>query len=720
MSEIAPLTAPSGRIRANRKALLSALATLAVLLFVTAGSVRWLRLRLIREERTTVTLRLVPYVNALSIAVNRRVGRVTGLKAFVESATSVGEIRREFPVFATGLREGATGVRAIQLVKDGIIWANYPDTSNARIVGYNLAKDPRSFIAADIVRALRTGAMTITGPILMSNGQPAIYAEQRINTSHQDFPGLAVVMLEFNAVFEVASMAKGIPGLDIALLDRSGHIVGPEHATRPADPVAIDVSIPDGDWQLLAAPHSGWGASAVGVINGLWAAGILIAVLLAAFVYLTLERQSGLTEAVRERTGELERTNQELRREVHERQLAETVLRKHEESQLHRQKMEAVGTLAGGIAHDFNNILTAILGFGRLAEEQLAERGGAPLADEELNRVRNDVLEMIKAAEHATILTNQLLSFSRRQMVRPEALDAAEAVRSVGALFRGILGERVELVIQTEPDLPLVFIDKSQLTQVLLNLALNARDAMPDGGTLTIATRGLLAMAADDDLPAGHYVEISVGDTGVGMAPELKVRAFEPFFTTKGLGKGTGLGLSTVYGIVSRAHGRVQLDTAEGAGTRVRVFFPAHAGEAVQPTLSHAGAGVGTGAGETILVAEDESSVGDLASRILRRAGYTVLLAPSGAAALALFEAHPYTVDLLITDCVMPGISGLELAQQLRLRDASLPVLFMSGYTDQLAELKQFQGGHCAELAKPFTSEALVQCAIELLSQRVR
>ena len=718
MSEIPPLTSPSGRFRASRGAMLSALATLVVLLLLTAASARWLRLRLIREERATVTLRLVPYVNALSIAVNRRVGRVTGLKAFVESAASVEEIRRGFPVFATGLREGATGVRVIQLVKDGIIWANHPDSSNSRIVGYNLTKDPRSFIAADIVRALRTGAMTITGPLLMSNGQPAIYAEQRINSTHRDFPDLAVVMLEFNAVFEVASMAKGIPGLDIGLLDRSGHIVGPERATRPVDPITIDVSIPDGDWQFLAAPHSGWGAAAVSVLNGLWAAGILIAVLLAAFVHLTMERQYGLASAVRERTVELERTNQELRREVHERVIAETVLRKHEESQLHRQKMEAVGTLAGGIAHDFNNILTAILGFGRLAEEQLAERGRAPLADEDLNRVRNDVLEMMKAAEHATILTNQLLSFSRRQMVKPEALDAAEAVRSVGALLRGILGERVELVIQSVPDLPLVFIDKSQLTQVLLNLALNARDAMPDGGTLTIATRGLPAMAEEDDLPAGHYVEISVSDTGTGMSPELKVRAFEPFFTTKGLGKGTGLGLSTVYGIVSRAHGRVHLDTAEGAGTSVRVFLPAHAGEVVQPSPSPANTVTVTG--ETILVAEDESSVGNLAARILRRAGYTVLLAPSGEAALALFEAHPYTVDLLITDCVMPGISGLALAQQLRERDATLPVLFMSGYTDQLAELKQFHGGHCAELAKPFTAEALVQCTMELLSKRVR
>ena len=698
--------------------MLSALATLAVLLLVTAASVRWMRHRLIREERATVTLRLVPYVNALSIAVNRRVGRVTGLKAFVESATSVEEIRSGFPVFATGLREGGTGIRVIQLVKDGIIWANHPESLNSRIVGYNLTKDPRSFIAADIVRALRTGAMTITGPMLMSDGKPAIYAEQRINSTHRDFPDLAVVMIEFNAVFEVASMTKGIPGLDIGLLDRSGHIVGPEHATRPADPVTIDVSMPDGDWQFLAAPHRGWGASAVSVLNGLWAAGILIAVLLAAFVYLTMERQYGLAWAVRERTGELERANQELRREVHEREVAETVLRKHEESQLHRQKMEAVGTLAGGIAHDFNNILTAILGFGRLAEEQLAERGGTPLADEDLNRVRNDVQEMMKAAEHATILTNQLLSFSRRKMVKPEALDAAEAVRSVGALLRGILGEQVELVIQTEPELPLVFIDKSQLTQVLLNLALNARDAMPGGGTLTIVTRGLPAMAADDDLPAGHYVEVSVRDTGVGMSPELQIRAFEPFFTTKGLGKGTGLGLSTVYGIVSRAHGRVQLDSAEGTGTSVRVLLPAHAGEVVHATPSIAG--TVTGAGETILMAEDESSVGDLAARILRRAGYTVLLAPSGEAALALYAAHPYTVDLLITDCVMPGISGLALAKQLRERDATLPVLFMSGYTDQLAELKQFHGGHFGELAKPFTAEALVQCAMELLRHRVR
>ena len=717
MSEPTPLPARSGHIRASRAALLSALASFVGLLILTAGVAHWLNRRLIRDERASVGLRMAPYVNAVSVAVGRRVGLVTGLKAYVESSRSFAEIQREFPVFAAGLQDVTTGVQVIQLVQNGIIVANYPST-NPKVIGFDLLKDPRPFVTLDINRALRTGAMTITGPINMNQLGMTLIAEQRINSVNGGFPDLAVVMMQFSTIFKVASMEHGVPGLSVALLDRAGGVIGPENAMRPADPVALNVSIPDGKWTLLAAPLDGWGAASRGVVNSLAVAGGLIALLLAAVVFLTVDRQHWLAVAVQERTADLERTNQELRREVHERVVAETVLRKHEESQLHRQKMEAVGTLAGGIAHDFNNILTAILGFGRLAEEELAERGGAPLADEDLNRVRNDVLEMMKAAEHATILTNQLLSFSRRQMVKPEALDAAEAVRSVGALLRGILGERVELVVQSAPDLPMVFIDKSQLTQVLLNLALNSRDAMPDGGTLTIATRGIPAMAEDDDLPAGHYVEISVGDTGVGMSPELKVRAFEPFFTTKGLGKGTGLGLSTVYGIVARAHGRVHLDTAEGTGTSVRVFLPAHAGEVVQPRPSLAG--TVAVAGETILVAEDESSVGDLAARVLRRAGYTVLLAPSGEAAMALFEAHPHTVDLLITDCVMPGMSGLALAQQLRMRDATFPVLFMSGYTDQLAELKQFPGGHSAELAKPFTAEALVQCTMELLSQRVR
>jgi CheY-like chemotaxis protein len=241
---------------------------------------------------------------------------------------------------------------------------------------------------------------------------------------------------------------------------------------------------------------------------------------------------------------------------------------------------------------------------------------------------------------------------------------------------------------------------------------------MPDGGTLTIATRPAVGGGPEPDIPPGRFVEISVADTGVGMSRDLRSRVFEPFFTTKGLGKGTGLGLSTVYGIVSRANGHVRLETAVSRGTTIRVFLPECASDpAPAQTLA---AALPTGAGETILLADDESPVAELAARILKRAGYVVLQATSGEDAVKLYDAHPYTVDLLITDCVMPGMSGVALATQLRERDALLPVLFMSGYTDQLGELKAFKGGHCGELAKPFAPDALVQGATALLAKRVQ
>jgi signal transduction histidine kinase/CheY-like chemotaxis protein len=356
------------------------------------------------------------------------------------------------------------------------------------------------------------------------------------------------------------------------------------------------------------------------------------------------------------------------------------------------QRLESLGQLAGGVAHDFNNLLAVILGYASFIERR-AEEG---------SRDARDVAEIRKAGERATRLTRQLLSFARREVVRPRVLDLTGVVLEMEELLRRTLGEHVVLRTSLAPDLWPIMADYGQLEQILVNLAVNARDAMPDGGTLTLDTESVEVDEAyasvRTGLIPGRYVRLRVSDTGVGMTREVAARAFEPFFTTKPKGEGTGLGLATIHGIVAQAGGHVQVYSEPGLGTTFTLLLPAT--DAPVPETADARQRPERGSGQTVLVVEDEPAMLEVTRRILAANGYVVLTASRGSAAVKLAEQHP--VDVLLTDVVMPEMLGKEVAERVTALRPGIRVLFMSGYAqpvfDDLQDI----------LDKPFTEEALL------------
>lgn len=378
-----------------------------------------------------------------------------------------------------------------------------------------------------------------------------------------------------------------------------------------------------------------------------------------------------------------------------------TERRSLEEQLRQAQRMEAVGKLAGGIAHDFNNLITAITGYASMLQDGLEP--GDPR--------RAEVVEIEKAANRAASLTQQLLAYGRRQFLRPEVLDAGKVINDAERLLTRLLREDIEIETRIAADLGRVVVDRGQLEQVIINLTVNARDAMPRGGRLVIAARNI---GAGSDLPpagiaiaSGGAVLIEVSDTGVGMDEPTRLRAFEPFFTTKEVGKGTGLGLSTVYGIVRQSGGEIWIRSEPGRGTVVSVCLPrTHERVAETPTSSSKPAVRGS---ETILVVEDEPAVIGVTRGLLERHGYRVLVATSAHDGRRILEARDTRIDLLLSDMVMPGESGIDLVTWARGRDPRLPVLFMTGYADE-ETWRQGEGlaRSVPVLPKPFKPEQLV------------
>ena len=372
------------------------------------------------------------------------------------------------------------------------------------------------------------------------------------------------------------------------------------------------------------------------------------------------------------------------------------------------QKMDAVGRLAGGIAHDFNNVLTAILGAVELGLLDVPPAG--PLREE---------LEIIRdAATRAKDLIRRLLAFSARQVLQPTVLDLNHLVSDVAKMLRRLIGEDIELVLAAEPALGAVRADAGQLEQVLVNLAVNARDAMPQGGRLTIGTTNAALSGGDaspvPEAPPGPYVSLAVTDTGVGMNADTRAHLFEPFFTTKPRGKGTGLGLATVYGIVRQSGGHIAVDTAPGRGSAFHIYLPrvAEAPERAGPARA---AVAPAGGRETLLVAEDEQLVRLLARKILEHAGYTVLVTSGGPDALRLAGQHVGPIDLLLTDVVMPEMSGRELVHRLAEQRPEMRVLYMSGYADEAVAQHGVLDPGTAFIQKPFTPDGLARKVREVL-----
>jgi PAS domain S-box-containing protein len=408
-------------------------------------------------------------------------------------------------------------------------------------------------------------------------------------------------------------------------------------------------------------------------------------------------RQTG--RAVRDAHGRVERFNVILEDITEHRQL---------ENQLRQaQKMEAIGRLAGGVAHDFNNLLTAIFGYADLLRDELPEGSSA----------RQDTEEIRKAAQRAAALTRQLLAFSRQQVLEPVVVNVNDLVEEFDKMLRRLIGEDIEFRVSLAPDLGNVRADPGQLQQVLMNLVVNARDAMPTGGKLLIETMNtdLTGEYAELHQPVvpGSYVMVAVSDTGIGMDADTLTRIFEPFFTTKEKGRGTGLGLSTVYGIVKQSGGYIWVYSEPGRGTTFKVYLPrvdAPARPVGQPRGTRALAGT-----ETILLAEDDEMLRPLSKVLLRKLGYTVLEAPNGEEALAAAERHHGPIHLLVADVVMPGASGRELARRLAESRPDTKVLYVSGYTDDAIVRHGMLEPGLNFLQKPFTPDALARKVREVL-----
>lgn len=375
----------------------------------------------------------------------------------------------------------------------------------------------------------------------------------------------------------------------------------------------------------------------------------------------------------------------------------------------HAHRLESLGELAGGIAHDFNNLLAVIVNYAGFVAEDL-DRPTTTADGEKRRAMREDVEQICVAAERAGRLTHQLLAFARHEVVQPEVVDVNDVVTAVGQLLKRTLGEHVELHTELAPDLRSVLIDPGQLEQILVNVAVNARDAMPDGGVLKIDTANIelddVQATPDRELAPGPHVRLRVSDNGEGMPREVAERAFDPFYTTKPAGRGTGLGLATVYGIVQQAGGQARIYSEAGVGTTFTALLPAtdrspaHTTREIDPRRLDGDA--------TILLVEDEDALREVTRRILAGHGYEVITVPGGADAVAVAAAHPEPIDLLLTDVIMPHMHGPELAEQIQRARPSLRVMFMSGFAQPILD----SGGHLDEgvilIEKPFSAPVLL------------
>jgi PAS domain S-box-containing protein len=829
------------RLRTLRTALLAGVAFALIALSFDG----WYRTSLVKQERARVQAYATPYASALQSAIKRRISRLDGLKTLVETRTTLGDVWREFSGYAEALAIGVDGIRALQLIKDGRIVATQPAEDSIQLVGYDLNADPRPVIGTDVRRAMQTGQKTVTGPIALLQGGTGFVARERVRRSEPDAPDLVAIVIDLPTVLKEAAAIANVPGsIALMLRDRRDSIIHAPHDVP--DPMTVKVRLPDGDWEVQAAPVGGWTASVAQELFPTRVASALIVLLAMWLTYTLVGRQERLEFDVVARTSDLERANEELQREVGIRQRAEERLRENderlrlalnsgrmgtweydttldvmhwsanamaimgapaeehaesgvqflrsvplefrtaivaavkqarlgpdagvtpecraefrfslpdggerwlyatgellpgthdrgdrlvgvimditdrrhlEEQLLQSQKMEAVGTLAGGIAHDFNNLLTAILGFAQLSQMQAAAlklEGSTPELRDGLEELRTDLDEIVKAGERASLLTGQLLAFSRRQVHKPARIDVNAVVREVERMLVRLIGERITLDTQTSAQPLPVLADPGQIAQVIVNLVVNARDALPSGGTIRLRTQRVdvtdPAEAPFAGLGAGNWVIVSVEDNGMGMTQEVMARMFEPFFTTKRVGEGTGLGLSTVYGIVTQAGGRVFVQSTVGTGTAMHVAMPLHgaaagavqSGEARPPQQTRAA---------HVLVVEDEPGLRRLVAEILTRRGYTVEVASDGLEALSSLDVGERPPDLVLSDVVMPRLGGRALADEIARRGLTMPVLFMSGYPagEELPE----DEAHMF-IGKPFTPDALVRKVRALLER---
>jgi signal transduction histidine kinase/CheY-like chemotaxis protein len=427
---------------------------------------------------------------------------------------------------------------------------------------------------------------------------------------------------------------------------------------------------------------------------------------------------SEVTDDASRREGREALEDSEVTDDASRREGREALEAREERLQAQSRRLESLGQLAGGVAHDFNNLLSVILNYVSFVSEEVAAAAADPDPAAHLEAASDDLAQVKKAAQRAAGLTHQLLVFARRDVIRPQVLDLDTVITAVEELLRRTIGEHVELVTSLAGDLWPVLADPGQLEQVLVNLAVNARDAMPAGGTLTIDTGNVTvdadAIAGGSQSRKGRNVRLRVSDTGTGMPAEVAQHVFEPFFTTKPDSGGTGLGLATVYGILTQADGDIRIYSEPGAGTTFTITLPVTAEAAIQfvePVPYQR-----TPQGETVLVVEDEEALREVARRIFTRNGYQVITAASGPEALDIAAGHPGEIHLLITDVVMPHMLGKEVAEKMRLIKPEIEVVFMSGYARPVLASQGRLDPGVALVEKPFSEADLLAVAGQVLN----
>jgi signal transduction histidine kinase/ActR/RegA family two-component response regulator len=562
------------------------------------------------------------------------------------------------------------GLSSLQLAPGGVVKRVLPLSGNESALGHDLLADPER--RADALAAIESRQLTLAGPFPLRQGGVGLVGRYPVFVGSPEggehFWGFTSAVIRLSALLEASRLSALAEEGYAYALSRSGPggvVPGPfARSTGPAprDPVQFPIRVPNGEWTLSLAPAAGWSNT-----GRVWSAYALAALVGLAFAWLAgrLARQpERLRAQVASRTDELARTYRLLEEDAEKRRRAEEQLRQ-------AQKMDAIGQLAGGVAHDFNNLLTGILACAQEIQAEAPAQG--PL------RQAGQTIE--QAATRGAQLTRQLLGFARRGKFRTAPVDLHTVVTEVVSLLSRTLDKRIAIAERLDAERAVVVGDSGQLQQAILNLAVNARDAMPEGGTLTVAsnlaTLGAEALRSHPGAVPGPFLALSVADTGVGIPPHNLDRIFEPFFTTKPPGQGTGMGLATVYGIASNHGGWVSVESAVGKGARFTLHLPAASRNLAVRLTPRPAPPPGSG---RVLVVDDEAAAREGAKLLLQRLGYQVTLAPGGAEAVRWFEEHAREVAVVLLDLSMPGLDGRATYQALRAIDPAVRVVLSTGY----------------------------------------
>ena len=643
-------------------------------------------------------------------AVNGPIQLVRGLIAVIATEPDMNQSR--FGDLAGRLISNEPSLRNISAAPDMVIRMMYPLEGNEQALGLDYRSIPEQRDAA--LRARDSGELVLAGPVNLVQGGQGFIGRFPVFLRNEDnspvFWGLVSAVMDLDVLYDQAGLNDDLPfSVTLTGRDATGseglRFFGPE--VTPEDmPVVASVQLPTGTWQIEAFPYSGWDA----VHPQIWTIRALL--LLAAA--LLLVPSIGMRRSMEDRQRameELEAVNIALQHQMHDLETARAAQTEAEVQLRQSQKLEAVGQLTGGLAHDFNNLLTVILGNAELLADELRDQ----------DHLRRLAEMTANAAERGAELTSRLLAFSRKQPLQPRVLDvSAQLLHSLEGLLRRTLAETITLRIERAENLWLAEIDPSQMESALLNIVLNARDAMPDGGSITIRIENADLddddVLSDPDLNAGQYIMITVTDTGQGMSEETLARVFEPFFTTKEVGRGSGLGLSMVYGFVKQSGGHVRICSEPEKGTSVTLYFPRSQGEGDQRQIDSKAHEIAFGT-EIILVVEDDELVRQHVRTTLLELGYRVVEAADGPQAIEMLK-QTLDVDLLFTDIILPGgMNGRVLADAAQAIRPELKVLFTSGYTEDTIIHHGRLDPEVELLSKPYRRSQLAEKLRKVLDQ---